>query len=214
MNKLSINTILITFFLLFSSLLKAEIVQELEINGNKRVSEETIKVYGEIKSLNSDFSQFDLDNILNNLYSTNFFEDITIKILNKKLVIDLVEYPLINEIILIGEDNTGIKKKIRDIISLKEKNSFIKNNLNNDINLIKALYSSAGYKFVKIDTKVRKIDENNFDLSIEINKGKLTKIKKIFFIGDKKIKEKRLRDIITSEENKFWKVISGNSKFS
>ena len=111
MNKLSINTILITFFLLFSSLLKAEIVQELEINGNKRVSEETIKVYGEIKSLNSDFSQFDLDNILNNLYSTNFFEDITIKILNKKLVIDLVEYPLINEIILIGEDNTGIKKK-------------------------------------------------------------------------------------------------------
>ena len=36
MNKLSINTILITFFLLFSSLLKAEIVQELEINGNKR----------------------------------------------------------------------------------------------------------------------------------------------------------------------------------
>ena len=206
--------ILFSIFVLISSISKAEIVNEIEINGNKRVSDETIKVYGEIKSLNSNFTKIDLDNILKNLYSTNFFQDININIVNKKLIINLKEYPLINEIVIIGEANSRVQSQIKDIISLKEKGSFIKNNLNNDINLIKSLYSSRGYKFAKIDTKVRKIDENNFDLAIDIKKGELTKIKKIFFTGDKKIKEKRLRDIITSEEEKFWKIISNNSKFS
>ncbi len=192
----------------------AEIVNEIQISGNKRVSDETVKVYGEIKPKGSDFSNSDINNILKNLYSTNFFEDVNIEIRNKKLIINLIEYPVINEIVLIGEQNTRVKNQIKKIISSKEKNSFIKNNLNKDINLIKKLYSSLGYKFSQVETKVRKIDENNVDLAINIDKGEITRISKIFFTGDKKIKDKRLRDIIASEEDKFWKVISRNTRFN
>ena len=192
----------------------AEIVNEIQISGNKRVSDETVKVYGEIKPKGSDFSNSDINNILKNLYSTNFFEDVNIEIRNKKLIIILIEYPVINEIVLIGEQNTRVKNQIKKIISSKEKNSFIKNNLNKDINLIKKLYSSLGYKFSQVETKVRNIDKNNVDLAINIDKGEITRISKIFFTGDKKIKDKRLRDIIASEEDKFWKVISRNTRFN
>ena len=48
----------------------------------------------------------------------------------------------------------------------------------------------------------------------EINRGNQTKISSITFIGDKKIKSKRLKDIIASEEDKFWKFITRNTKFS
>ena len=211
---LRLKFIFVTVFLLFSNNLFAEIVNKIEINGNKRISPETIKVYGQIKSLNSNFTDGDINNILTNLYETNFFKDISIEIKDNTLIITLVEYPLINQIIIIGEANSGIKKQIKDTISLKEKSSFIRNNLNNDINLIKKLYSSIGYKFAKIESKIRKIDQNNFDIALEISKGELTKIKKIFFIGDKKIKERRLRDVIVSEESKFWKIISKNTRFS
>ena len=211
MNKFYL--ILISIFLV-TSFSTAEIVNQIEINGNKRVSDETIKVYGDIKQVGSDFTPTDLDKILKNLYSTNFFEDVNIEINNNKLTINLNEYPLINEIVLIGEPNKKISEQIKKIISLKEKNSFIKNQLNKDVNLIKKLYSSQGFKFANIETKVRKIDVNNYDIAFEIDKGNLTKIKKIFFSGDKKVKEKRLRDIIASEEDKFWKVISNNSKFN
>ena len=44
----------------------AEIVNEIQINGNKRVSDETVKVYGEIKPEGSDFSNSDINNILKN----------------------------------------------------------------------------------------------------------------------------------------------------
>ena len=211
MKKL-ISIILSVLFIAGSSF--AEIVNEIQINGNKRVSDETVKVYGEIKPKGSDFSNSDINNILKNLYSTNFFEDVNIEIRNKKLIINLIEYPVINEIVLIGEQNTRVKNQIKKIISSKEKNSFIKNNLNKDINLIKKLYSSLGYKFSQVETKVRNIDKNNVDLAINIEKGEITRISKIFFTGDKKIKDKRLRDIIASEEDKFWKVISRNTRFN
>ena len=84
--------------------------------------------------------------------------------------INVEEYPLINQIVIVGEQNSNIKKQIKDVISLKEKNSFILNNLNNDINLIKNLYSSIGYKFAKVDSKIREIDQNNFDIAFEIIK--------------------------------------------
>ncbi len=211
MKKL-LSIILSVLFIAGSSF--AEIVNEIQISGNKRVSDETVKVYGEIKPEGSDFSNSDINNILKNLYSTNFFEDVNVEIRNKKLIINLIEYPVINEIVLIGEQNTRVKNQIKKIISSKEKNSFIKNNLNKDVNLIKKLYSSLGYKFSQVETKVRNIDKNNVDLAINIDKGEITRISKIFFTGDKKIKDKRLRDIIASEENKFWKVISRNTRFN
>ena len=80
--------------------------------------------------------------------------------------------------------------------------------------MIKDLYSSLGYNFAKVETKVKKIDEDNFDLLIEIDRGEKTKISSIKFIGNKKIRSKRLKSVIASEENKFWKFISRNTVLS
>jgi outer membrane protein insertion porin family len=208
-----ILTFLIINILIFSAA-KAEIINEIIIAGNKRVSDETVKVYGEIKPIGSNILAADTDLILKNLYSTNFFEEIDVELKNNKLIINLKEYPLVNEIVLLGEPSKRIKQQIIKIMKLKTKGSFIKNYLNSDVNTIKKLYASIGYNFSEVEVKVRKIDENNFDLAIEIDRGDRTKISKIFFTGDKKVKQKRLRDIITSEEDKFWKFISNNTNFS
>ena len=44
--------------------------------------------------------------------------------------------------------------------------------------------------------------------------GEKTKISSISFIGNKKIRDRRLRDVIASEENKFWKFLSRNNNYS
>ena len=85
-----IKKFLISIIILSFTSLKAEIVKEVVIEGNKRVSDETIKVYGEIE-INKDFSENDINNVLNNLYSTNFFEDVKF-LNNNKLIISLKEY--------------------------------------------------------------------------------------------------------------------------
>ena len=65
--------IFICLLIFSTSHVKAEIVK-IEIEGNSRISDETIKVYGDLKELNSNYSKSDLDNILKNLYSTNFLK--------------------------------------------------------------------------------------------------------------------------------------------
>ena len=212
MNKILIITLILNFFF---SILNAEIIKKIEINGNKRISDETIKVYGEFRdSLGQDLSKSDLDRILKNLYLTDFFENVSIEIINNTLTIDLKEYPVVNQLIIIGEKSTKLENEIKKIIRTKEKNSFIENNLKQDVTSIKNLYSTLGYNFSEVEAKIRKVDEDNIDLIFKVERGKITKIRKISFTGDKKLKDKRLRDIIASQEDKFWKFISRNTRFS
>ncbi len=205
----------ISFFLslFIFSISKAEIVKNVQIEGNKRVSKETIKIYGGVK-INKNYTEIDLNNILNNLYTTNFFEDVSVQIVNGVLKIIVVEYPVIDNIVILGEPSTKYKDQIKKIIRSKEKGSFIKNNLARDADIIKRLYSSVGYNFTTVTTKIREISEGRIDLVLDIDKGNVTKISKISFLGNKKVKEKRLRDVIASEESKFWKFISRNTKFN
>ena len=193
--------------------LKSETVNTVIIDGNKRVSEETVILYGDIK-LNEEINENKLNLILKNLYSTEFFEDVELRMDKGTLFVNLKEYPIINQLILVGEPSNRIKNDILKNLKLKQKNSFIKSYLSNDIETIKRLYSSIGYNNSVIETKVKKIDENNFDLVISIERGNITAISSISFIGDKKIRDKRLRDIIASEEDKFYKFISRNTKFT
>ena len=193
--------------------LKSETVNTVIIDGNKRVSEETVILYGDIK-LNEEINENKLNLILKNLYSTEFFEDVKLRVDKGTLFVNLKEYPIINQLILVGEPSNRIKNDILKNLKLKQKNSFIKSYLSNDIETIKRLYSSIGYNNSVIETKVKKIDENNFDLVISIERGNITAISSISFIGDKKIRDKRLRDIIASEEDKFYKFISRNTKFT
>ena len=51
-------------------------------------------------------------------------------------------------------------------------------------------------------------DLNSIRLKLDVIQGQRAKINEIFFIGDKKIKDKKLLEIIASEEHKFWKFIS------
>ena len=109
----------------FSFSLKAEIIDKIVINGNKRISEQTIILYGKIK-IKDDLNEQKVNDIINNLNSTNFFEDINIKIKNNVLTIDVKEHPIINQIIIRGEPSKKISEEVRKNLRLKEKNSFIK----------------------------------------------------------------------------------------
>ncbi len=193
---------------------KAEIVNKIDITGNSRVSDETVKVYGNIPDVGTNYTKENLDQILKNLYSTNFFKEINIEIKNSTLLVQLTEYPIINQLIISGEKSNKFKEEIKKIINLKEKDSFIENFLSDDINTIKNLYSSLGYNFSKINPKIRKIDDRSLDLVFEIERGNITKISKISFSGEKRLRDKRLRDIVASQEDKFWKIITRNTKFS
>lgn len=202
--------IIITLFFYISPI-SAEIIKSVKIEGNERISDETIKVYGEIK-VNENVDEFKINQIIKNLYSTNFFEDIKISIQNQTLIVNLKEYPVINEIIITGEKASKFKEAIKKNIKSKKNGPFKKSFISEDEKLIKILYSTLGYNFIEINSKIETFSKKRVNVYFELNKGERTKISKINFKGDRKIRDRRLRDIIASQEAKFWKFLSKNTQ--
>ena len=97
-------------------------------------------------------------------------------------------------------------------LKMKEKSSFIKSQIKIDESILKNALRANGYLFSEVTTKVKKNDNNTVDLNYEIELGEKAYIYNIKFIGNKKIKDRKLKNVIISEESKFWKFIS-NRKF-
>ena len=210
MNRI-IKSFLVILFVLIAFHFKsnAEVVKEIDIQGNERISPETIILYGDI-SKGKDYNSSDINDLIKKLYETSFFLNISVKLINGKLNVIVEENPVINSIIFDGEKADKYKEVILERVSLREKTSFIKANVKGDINLIKEFYRQLGYYFVKIELEVEELKNNRLNLRYVIEKGDKAKIAKIFFLGEKKIRDNKLRNIITSQEAKFWKFISRN----
>ena len=204
----------IIFFIIFFLFITnsfAKNINTIEVNGNDRISKETIIVFGKInKESNIDSSE--INKIIKNLYKTNFFKDIKIIRESDKLIITVKENPLVQTLKINGVKNKTILNILNEQIQLKEKQSFQKNIVKLDENKITNILRSNGYFFAEVSSKIIENDNNTIDLIIDIELGEKAYIKRIKFIGDKKIKDRKLRNVIVSEEAKFWKFIS-NKKF-
>ena len=199
---------LIVFFLITSA--SAEIIKTIDINGNKRISNESIIIFSELKR-NVEFSKSDLDAAIKNLYKTNFFSNINMSFDNQILIINVEENPIIDNFEITGIKKQSLVEFIKDKIQLAEMKSFDEEILTGDLNLINNILKSSGYYFAEI-TSSKSLNKklNSVDLKINIELGEKAKIKKIIFLGEKVFKSKRLKEVITSEEHKFWKFISSN----
>ena len=199
--------LLTTLFLLKTTFVFSEIINKINVIGNNRVSEETIINFSEIKEGN-DVSDKTLNESLKNLYKTNFFELVEFKLDNNDLTIIVKEYPVIEQIIVNGVKAQKNIKKIKDSMELKEKNPYIESNVKKDLNRILNTFKKNGFYFVKIDTKIEKNPNDTVNIIFDIDQGDKATINEIRFIGDKKFKDRKLRSVITSEEDKAWKFIS------
>ena len=93
-------------FIFFIILLKinnlyAEIIKEVQVNGNQRISDQTIILFSKSK-INSNVSEENLNFYLKNLYETDFFKDVNIKFSNNILIINVNEEPIIQNILYKG----------------------------------------------------------------------------------------------------------------
>ena len=199
--------IIVTFFLVNFSSVYAAIIDEVEVKNNIRISKETIVTYGDIK-LNKNFESKDINDILKNLYNTNFFKDIKIEIDNNKIIITVEENKLVQNVFIEGIKSKSLKKSILENLFSKNKAPFLIYKLREDVNRITTSLNNNGYYFAKVTSTTVDNENNTINLFLNIDLGEKAKIDKIEFIGDKKIKDRTLRNVIVSEENKFWKFIS------
>ena len=187
----------------------ADLIDEVIVNGNNRISKQTIITYGNIK-LNSDYNASDINQILRKLYETNFFKNLTIKISDNKILIDVEENKIIQTTLVEGIKSNKVKEAIKEIIYSKDKSPFLINKVKEDVIKIKGSLNNLGYYFAEVETKTIENNNDTVNLILNVKLGEKASIGLIEFIGDKKFKDRTLRNVIISEEKKFWKFISKN----
>ena len=197
----------ISIFLLFTSNILAATFSDFNVEGNKRVSSQTIINFSKLKE-GTDLSKNEINEALKNIYETNFFEEVEVNITNNTLNIIVKEYPIIQDIEFKGIEAKKFIKLLEENLTLKSKSSFNKFLLQNDLNNISNILRKLGYYFAKVDVQQKLNSNNTINLIYDVDMGEKALISEIKFIGNKKFKSSKLLKIIKSEENKFWKFLS------
>ena len=206
MFKFFIQFIIFSILLTFSTYSKN--YEKIIVNGNERISNETILIFSEIPE-NQSLDENSTNKILKKLYKSGFFKDVTVTIQDNNLIINVLENPIIQTVYIEGIKRKKTEADLYTVLSLKNRSSFNSNLINVDEFAILSYLKNKGYYFSEINSSYQDLGDNKIDLFYKINLGKKAKISKISFIGDKKFRDSKLRSIILSEEYKFWKLISG-----
>ena len=200
---------LISFIFLVSifSSAYADIIDDIVVKNNNRISKQTIITYGKIE-LNKDYTLKDINQVFRNLYETDFFETLKIDIVGSQLVINVKENKILQSVSVKGVKSKSLTQKVLDNLYSKDKSSFLISKVKEDVDKIKNSLTEIGYYFAEVNAKTSENNNDTIDLIFEIKLGEKVKISKIEFLGDKKIKDRTLRNVIISEETKFWKFLS------
>jgi outer membrane protein insertion porin family len=198
---------IIIFFIILTNVTFAEI-KKITIVGNARVSSATIESIVDKKIINIDTIY--INNLTKKIYDTDFFSDVKISFNQDVLTINVSENPIVNFFYINGVKDSDLDQ-VNKIITLKENSIFSSSKLKKDIEATREFLNASGYYQASITPEVIKIDNNQINLIINIDKKEISKIKNIYFIGNKYFSNSQLLDVITSTEDGWWKIFSSSA---
>jgi outer membrane protein insertion porin family len=180
-------------------------IKKINITGNIRVNSSTIESLVDKKIPNID--SIYINNLTKKIYDTDFFADVKISFNQETLSISVVENPIVNFFYINGIKDSDLDQ-VNKIITLKENSIFSSSKLKKDIEATKEFLNASGYYQSSILPEVIKIDNNQVNLIINIDKKDISKIKNIYFIGNKYFSNSQLMDVVTTAEDGWWKFFS------
>ena len=153
----------------------------VDVEGAQRIELETIRSYLLIKPGEAITPQ-KLDESLKKIFATGLFADVSLKQVGTRILINVVENPVINRIVF--EGNKRIEDNIlAQELQLKPRIVYTQSRVQDDLKRLINVYRSSGYFGISIDPKAIKLDQNRIDLVFEIDEGEVTRDKRIIFQG-------------------------------
>jgi outer membrane protein insertion porin family len=217
------KTICFAFFLLFINFFEGVYekfgsahasetnILEILVQGAKRIDPETIISFGQIE-LGEKFDEVKLNEIIKKLFDTGLFADVQLSLQDGLLTVFVEENPLINRVVFEGNDRIDSEDLEREL-QLKPRQVLTRTKVQQDTQRLLDIYRVTGRFGVKVQPQLVMLEQNRVDLIFEIDEGKLSKISKISFIGNDKFSDSKLRDVIQSKEDAFYRFLTSDSTY-
>jgi outer membrane protein insertion porin family len=176
----------------------AQAVNSIVVEGNRRVEASTVRSYfkpgpsGRLEAQN-------IDDAYKALYATGLFQDVHISQSGGRILVTLVENPVINKIAF--EGNRKVKEdQLKLEIQSKERGTLSRATVQSDVQRLVDVYRRGGRFDVRIDPKIIELPNSRVDLVFEITEGEKTDVKTIRFVGNRVYSAYRLKDEIKTVE--------------
>ena len=187
------------------------VILEIMVQGAKRIDPETIIAFGQIE-LGEPVNDAQLNNIIKNLFNTGLFADVQLSLQDGLLSIIVEENPLINRVIFEGNDRIDAEDLEREL-QLKPRQVLTRTKVQQDTQRLIDIYRLTGRFGVKVQPQMVMLEQNRVDLIFEIDEGALSKISKISFIGNHRFSGSKLRDVIQSKEDAFYRFLTSDDTY-
>jgi len=200
-------TALMMFAVLVSSPAVAQTVSSIEVEGNRRVEVETIRSYFK-PGPGGRLDQGSIDDGLKALIETALFQDVKIDQASGRLVVTVVENPVIGRIAF--EGNKKVKdEQLSAEIQSKPRGTLSRPMVQSDAQRIAEIYRRSGRYDVRVNPEIIVQPNNRVDLVFTITEGSKTGVKSVEFIGNNAYSSYRLKDIIKTHESNLLSFLGG-----
>jgi outer membrane protein insertion porin family len=187
-------------------------IQAIHVVGNQRIEEGTILSYMLVQP-GDPFTGDRVDKSLRTLYATGLFADVSIRREGNALVVNVTENPLVNRITFEGNHNVK-EEDLRKELELKPRAVFSVREAQADRQHLLNVYAGKGRFAATVEPELVRLPQNRVNVVFKIVEGPKTLISRIIFVGNHEFSEKRLREVIDSREERWWRFLSSSDEFS
>ncbi|QWG10851.1 outer membrane protein assembly factor BamA [Bradyrhizobium sediminis] len=197
--------------MLVSSSATAQTAASIQVEGNRRVEVETIRSYFK-PGPGGRLDQGRIDDGLKALIETGLFQDVRINQAGGRLVVTVVENPVIGRIAF--EGNKKVKdEQLSGEIQSKPRGTLSRPMVQSDAQRIAEIYRRSGRYDVRVTPEIIEQPNNRVDLIFTIAEGAKTGVKSIEFIGNVAYSSYRLKDVIKTRESNLLSFLGGNDVY-
>jgi outer membrane protein insertion porin family len=166
----------------------------IEVQGNRRVEAATIRSYFR-PGPGGRLGAFEIDEAYKALFNTGLFQEVNIRQAGGRIIVAVVENPVINRIQF--EGNTRIKdEQLKPEIQSKERGTLSRGVVQADVQRIVEVYRRSGRYDVSVVPKIIDLPNGRVDLVYEISEGAKTTIVGVEFVGNRAYSSYRLSDVV------------------
>jgi outer membrane protein insertion porin family len=196
---------------LVSSQAAAQTLNSVEVVGNRRVEIETIRSYFKAGP-GGRLDNASIDDGLKALIETGLFQDVSISRPGGRIVVTVIENPVINRVAFEGNKKVKDEQLTAEIQS-KPRGTLSRPMVQSDAQRIVEIYRHSGRYDVSVTPEIIEQPNNRVDLVFTITEGAKTSVKSIEFVGNSYYSSYRLKDIIKTHESNLLSFLGGNDVY-
>ena len=189
----------------------ADRITSIRVVGAERLEANTILSYVSIR-VGETYTAQKGDQILRELAETGLFSSYIVRNDQGIVTIEIIENPVINRIMLEGNDRVK-SDKILPEIHLSPRQIFTRAKVRADVSRIIELYKRQGRFSATVEPKMVELSQNRVDVIFEISEGPKSKIRQINILGNEAFTDNELKAEMVTKEARITTFLSSNTSY-